>query len=48
MECPNIRMNMKEFNDIARNCKIQNGVEYNYNESMYQHIYDVITDKIEL
>lgn len=34
--------------NMARNCKIQHGVEYNYNESMYQHIYDVITCKIEL
>ena len=48
MEHPNIHMNMKVFNDIARSAKIQHDVELNYNESMYQHVYDVITGKIEL
>lgn len=47
MEHPMRNMNMKIFYDIARNCKIQHGVKFNYNESMYQHIYDVITLKVE-
>lgn len=48
MERPHIHLNMKIFNDMARNCKIQHGVKFNYNESMYQHIYDIITGKVEL
>lgn len=48
MERPAIRMNMKVFYDIARSAKIQHGVEYNYNESMYQHVYDVIAGMVEL
>ena len=42
MERPAIRMNMKVFYDIARSAKIQHGVKMNYDESMYQHIYDII------
>lgn len=48
MERSHMQMNMKLFYDMCRNCKIQHGVEYNYNKSMYQHIYDVITDKVKL
>lgn len=48
MERPHMQMNMKLFYDMCRNCKIQHGVEYNYNESMYQHVYDVITGMVEL
>lgn len=47
MERPHMQMNMKLFYDMCRNCKIQHGVKMNYNESMYQHIYDVITLKVE-
>lgn len=47
IEHPAMQMNMKVFYEIARNCKIQHGVKFNYNESMYQHIYDVITLKVE-
>lgn len=42
MERPAIRMNMKVFYDIARSAKIQHSVKMNYDESMYQHIYDII------
>lgn len=48
MERPNMQMNMKIFYDIARNAKIQHGVEYNYNQSMYQYVYDIITGKVTL
>ena len=48
MEHPALQLNMKVFNDIARNCKIQHGVEFNYDHSMYQYIYDVITGKVKL
>lgn len=47
MERPNMQLNMKLLNDMCRNCKIHHGVKFNYNESMYQHIYDVITLKVE-
>lgn len=47
MEHPALQMKMKVFYDIARSAKIQHGVKMNYNESMYQHIYDVITLKVE-
>lgn len=47
MENPGMRMNMKIFYDIAHSAKIQHGVKMNYNESMYQHIYDVIILKVE-
>lgn len=47
MENPGMQMNMKIFNEIARTAKIQHGVKLNYNESMYQHIYDVIILKVE-
>ena len=47
MERSNMQMNMKLLNDMCRNCKIWRGVKFNYNESMYQHIYDVITLKVE-
>ena len=46
-ERPNMQLNMKLLNDMCRNCKIRRGVKFNYNESMYQHIYDVITLKVE-
>lgn len=46
MEHPNMQMNMKILYEVARNCKIQHSVKLNYNESMYQHIYDVITLKV--
>lgn len=47
MEHPNMQMNMKILYEVARSCKIQHSVKLNYNESMYQHIYDVITLKVE-
>lgn len=47
MENPGMQMNMKIFYEIARTAKIQRGVKLNYNESMYQHIYDVIILKVE-
>lgn len=47
-EQPYSHLNMKVLNDMCRNCKIQHNVQYNYNESMYQHVYDVITLKVEL
>lgn len=47
MERPNIQLNMKLLNDMCRNLKIHRGAVLNYNESMYQHIYDVITLKVE-
>lgn len=47
MEHPMRNMNMKIFYDIARNCKIQHGVKINYDESMYQHVYDVIILKVK-
>lgn len=43
-----VHMNMKLFNDMCRSAKIQHGVELNYNHSMYQYLYDVITGKIKL
>lgn len=46
MEHPNMQMNMKILYEVARNCKIQHSTKLNYNESMYQHIYDVITLKV--
>lgn len=46
MEHPNMQMNMKILYEVARSCKIQHSVKLNYNESMYQHIYDVITLKV--
>lgn len=46
MKRPDLQMNMKVFYDIARNAKIQHGIKMNYGESMYQHIYDVITLKV--
>lgn len=48
MERTNMQMNMKVFYDIARSAKIQHGVEHNYNQSMYQYIYDIITGKVTL
>lgn len=47
MERPNIQLNMKLLNDMYRNLKIHRGAVLNYNENMYQHIYDVITLKVE-
>lgn len=47
MENPAMQMNMKIFYEIARNCKIQHGVKMNYDESMYQHVYDVIILKVK-
>ena len=46
MERPDLQMNMKVFYDIARSAKIQHGVKMNYDESMYQHFYDIITLKV--
>lgn len=47
MERPNMQLNMKLLNDMCRNCKIQHGVKINYDESMYQHVYDVIILKVK-
>lgn len=47
MENPGMQMNMKIFYEISRTAKIQHSVKKNYNESMYQHIYDVIILKVE-
>ncbi len=47
MDNPIRNMNMKIFYDIARSAKIQHGVKINYDESMYQHVYDVIILKVK-
>lgn len=47
MERPDMQLNMKLLNDMCRTCKIQRGAMLNYNESMYQHLYDVITLKVK-